>query len=83
MSAQFFWCDEKPGVIHLGPGMKAFSACDVVIITPTSIIKNTFDGLLAALIEKRAAATLGPSTPLYPEAFVDSKNNLIQWGECR
>jgi uncharacterized protein len=61
---------EKPGVIAAGPGMKALSVCDVAIVTSTSIINNTIDGLLAALSGTRAAVMLGPSTPVCPEAFV-------------
>ncbi len=60
---------EKPGVIAVGPGMKALSACDVAIITSTSIINNSIGGLLAALTGHRAAVMLGPSTPICPEAF--------------
>lgn len=62
----------KPGVIPVGPGMTALSACDVAIITSTSIINNTVDGLLAALNGNRAAVMLGPSTPICPEAFADT-----------
>jgi uncharacterized protein len=61
--------DQKPGVIAVGPGMAALSACDVAIITSTSIINNTIDGLLANLTGNRAAVMLGPSTPVCPEAF--------------
>lgn len=60
---------EKPGVIAVGPGMKALSACDVAIITSTSIINNSVGDLLAALRGHRAAVMLGPSTPVCPEAF--------------
>jgi uncharacterized protein (DUF4213/DUF364 family) len=38
--------------------MTALSACDVAIITSTSIINNTVDGLLAALKGNRAAVML-------------------------
>jgi uncharacterized protein len=64
--------DTKPGVIGVGPGLAALSACDVAIITSTSIINNTVDGLLAALSGTRAAVMLGPSTPICPEAFAGS-----------
>jgi uncharacterized protein len=51
---------EKPEIIGVGPGMKALAACDVAIITSTSIINNTIDGLLTALTGHRAAVMLGP-----------------------
>ncbi|MBU1140746.1 MAG: DUF364 domain-containing protein [Proteobacteria bacterium] len=60
---------EKPGVIGVGPGMTALAACDVAIITSTSIINNTIDGLLAVLSGHRAAVMIGPSTPVCPEVF--------------
>jgi uncharacterized protein (DUF4213/DUF364 family) len=60
---------EMPGVIAVGPGMTALATCDVAIITSTSIINNTVDGLLARLTGARAAVMLGPSTPVCPEAF--------------
>ena len=63
---------EKPGVIPVGPGMEVLSACDVAIITSTSIINNSVGGLLAALRGHRAAVMLGPSTPVCPEAFASS-----------
>ncbi len=59
----------KPGVIDVGPGMAVLSACDVAIITSTSIINDTIDGLLDVLTGNRAAVMLGPSTPICPEAF--------------
>jgi hypothetical protein len=64
---------DKPGVIAVGPGMKALSVCDVAIITSTSIINNTINELLAALSGSRAAVMLGPSTPVCPEAFVGTE----------
>ncbi len=60
---------DKPGVIAVGPGMAALGACDVAIITSTSIINKSIGGLLAALTGHRAAVMLGPSTPVCPEAF--------------
>lgn len=53
--------------------LSALSACDVAIITATSIITNTADTLLAALSRNRAAVLLGPSTPLCPEVFADTR----------
>lgn len=64
---------EKPGVISPQQGFKALSECDVAIITATSIVNNTVDGLLSSLKRNRAAVMLGPSTPMCPEAFVDTR----------
>ena len=64
----------NPGIFNNTPqDFKALADCDVAIITATSIINNTVDGLLAALKRNRAAVLLGPSTPLCPEIFKDTR----------
>lgn len=64
---------DKPGVITPEQGFKALAECDVAIITSTSIINGTCDGLLQALKRNRAAIMLGPSTPMCPEAFAGTR----------
>lgn len=64
---------DQPGVLNVAQGMKALAECDVAIITSTSIITDTVDGLLAALRKNRAAVMLGPSTPVCPEAFAGTR----------
>lgn len=64
---------DQPGVLNVDQGMKALSKCDVAIITSTSIITDTIDGILAALRKNRAAVMLGPSTPICPEAFAGTR----------
>jgi uncharacterized protein len=59
----------KPGIVDLRSGPELLAACDVAIITATSIINGTIDGLLANLSRNRAALLLGPSTPLCAAAF--------------
>lgn len=59
---------EKPG-LSPDQGFRALEECDIAIITATSIINGTFDGLADALKRNRAALILGPSTPMCPEAF--------------
>ena len=65
--------DHLPGVLSVDQGMKALSECDVAIITSTSIITDTIDGILAALRKNRAAVMLGPSTPVCPEVFAGTR----------
>ena len=43
--------------------------CQVALITSTSIVNHTIDGLLDASRECREVVLLGASTPLLPEAF--------------
>ncbi|MFH0784701.1 MAG: DUF364 domain-containing protein [Pseudomonadota bacterium] len=64
---------DQPGVLNVDQGMKALSECDAAIITSTSIITDTIDGILAALGKNRAAVMLGPSTPVCPEAFAGTR----------
>jgi hypothetical protein len=51
--------------------------CDVALITATSIINHTVDGLLAAAANAREVVILGPSTPLVPEAFGERNVTML------
>ncbi|HWQ07875.1 MAG TPA: DUF364 domain-containing protein [Holophaga sp.] len=59
----------------LGPdqGREVLAACDVAILTGTSLINGTADDLLASLGRPRAAVLLGPSSPLCPAPFLGTK----------
>jgi len=46
----------KPGIVDLRSGPDLLAQCDVAIITSTSIINGTIDGLLCNLQKNRAAA---------------------------
>ncbi|MBN2039204.1 MAG: DUF364 domain-containing protein [Spirochaetes bacterium] len=59
----------KPDTISPEEGKKVLSECTVAIITATSIINGTTDGLLASLGSPRAVIILGPSTFMCPEVF--------------
>lgn len=59
----------RPAQVDLRTDHEILTACDVAIITSTSIINNTIDRLLGLLRQSRAAVMLGPSTPVCPEAF--------------
>ena len=63
----------KPGIIGAIEGNQALERCDVAIITSTSIINDTIDGLLAKLTRNRSAVMLGPSTPLCRQAFLGTR----------
>jgi uncharacterized protein (DUF4213/DUF364 family) len=63
----------KPGVVDLRSGPDLLAECDVAIITATSIINGTIDGLLRYLQKNRAAVLLGPSTPICPEVFSNTR----------
>ena len=44
-------------------------ACDVVILSATTLLNHTIDGLLDLCKSAREIALLGPSTPFLPEVF--------------
>jgi uncharacterized protein (DUF4213/DUF364 family) len=62
--------EDRPGTISPLVGKEPLSACTVAIITGTSIVTGTLDGLLADLGDPRAAVILGPSTFMRPEVFI-------------
>ncbi len=43
--------------------------CDVVVVTSTSIINQTFEGIMSHCGNARHVCMVGPSTPLCPEIF--------------
>jgi len=51
--------------------------CTVALVTSTSIINNTIDGLLKKAAGCRIKALLGASTPLAPEVFKPQGVNLL------
>jgi uncharacterized protein (DUF4213/DUF364 family) len=66
------------GILH--PEEEAADAlprCQVALITATSIINHTIDGLLQAASGCREVAVLGASTPLLPEAFAGEQVTML------
>lgn len=51
--------------------------CDAAIITATSIVNDTMDGLLSACENCREVVILGASTPLVPQAFAQTPVTLL------
>lgn len=51
--------------------------CDVVVVTATSIINHTIDGVLSHCKNARQVAIVGPSTPLYAGAFQNTPVTLL------
>jgi len=51
--------------------------CQVALITSTSILNNTIDDILASAQSCREVVLLGASTPLIPEAFVDTAVTIL------
>ena len=51
--------------------------CDLIILSGTTVINNTVDGLLALGENAREIILLGPSTPMYPQAFTNTKVTVL------
>jgi uncharacterized protein len=60
---------DKPGTMSPEEGRDSLASCTVAIITGTSIITGTLDGLLAGLGKPRAVVILGPSSFMCPQVF--------------
>lgn len=74
----------RPGeTIAPDQGREALAACDVAILTGTSLINGTFDGLLSSLGQPRAAVILGPSSPLCSEIFVGTQITHVAGARVR
>lgn len=51
---------------------QALGACDVAIVTATTILNGTLEGILGELRRPRHVALIGPSTPLCGDIFRDT-----------
>ncbi len=61
--------DEDSGLYSSDAIPQHLPKCDVVVITATSLINNTLDGVLSHCRQARQVCMVGPSTPLCPEVF--------------
>ena len=52
---------------------KVLKECDVAIITATTLLNHTFEDMINLLGSPRLVALMGPSTPLMPEIFHDTR----------
>jgi uncharacterized protein (DUF4213/DUF364 family) len=43
--------------------------CDIVLLSATTLVNNTFDSLMQMSAQARERCLLGPSTPLFPKFF--------------
>lgn len=56
---------------------KYLPKCDVVVVTATSIINKTVDDVLSHCKNARQVAIVGPSTPLYADAYAGTSVTLL------
>ena len=74
---------DRPGTISPEEGKASLAACTVAILTATSVVTGTIDGLLADLGNPRAAIILGPSSFMCPEIFRDTPVTHIAGARVR
>lgn len=51
--------------------------CDIALITATTLINHTLDGLLALVASAREVILLGPSTPMAPDVFAGTPVTML------
>jgi uncharacterized protein (DUF4213/DUF364 family) len=59
----------QEGITDTAQEREMLPQCDVVILSATSLLNHTFDGLLIQASGAREICVMGPSTPLLPEVF--------------
>lgn len=69
--------DRGPGTLPADAAMDILPECQVAVITSTSIINNTVDGILNACCNCRDVIMLGASTPLLPEVFAHTPVTVL------
>jgi uncharacterized protein (DUF4213/DUF364 family) len=61
--------DSDYGILPESAAPELLPECQVVVVTATSLLNHTIDGLLDLCRKAREIAILGPSTPFLPEIF--------------
>lgn len=51
--------------------------CNVVLLSGTTVINGSLEGLLQMCTNAREIVMIGASTPMYPEAFLDTKVSAL------
>jgi len=75
--------EDRPGAVTPEEGKTSLASCTVAIITGTSIVTDTLDGLLAGLGSPRAVVILGPSSFMRPEVFAGTPVTHIAGSRLR
>jgi uncharacterized protein (DUF4213/DUF364 family) len=71
----------ESGVLPESATAEILPQCNVVILSATTLLNRTLDGLLDHCRNAREVAILGPSTPLLPEVFLGRRLTLLS-GVC-
>jgi uncharacterized protein (DUF4213/DUF364 family) len=69
--------DRGPGTLPAERALEILPKCQIAVITSTSIINHTVDGILEACSNCRDVIMLGASTPLLPEVFAHTPVTVL------
>lgn len=67
----------KGEVLSMQDQSKLLPGCDIVILSGTTMVNNTIDELLSMCPKAREILMVGSSTPMFPEAFQDTKVKVL------
>ena len=68
---------DKGEVYSIKDQPKLLPTCDIVILSGTTVINNTIDELLTRCSGAKEIIMVGSSTPMFPEAFKDTKVTVL------
>lgn len=69
--------EEVKNVYPMNDQSKLLPKCDIVMLTGTTVINQTIEDLLKMCSNAREIIMIGSSTPMFPEAFKDTKIKVL------
>lgn len=69
--------DGEPGICPEEQKPELLPLCDVVFVTGSAVTNGTLESVLPLCTKARDVVVIGPSTPLYPEAFAGTGVTVI------
>lgn len=67
----------KGPVLPMEDQPRLLPKCDIVLASGTTIVNGSIDGILKMCSNAREIIIIGPSTPMFPKAFMDSKVTVL------
>ncbi len=71
-----------PDLSPMSEQKEGVTQSDILIITGTSILNSTLDKLLEMATKAREIIIVGPSTPMYPTAYAETKVTKLAGSSC-
>jgi len=67
----------RNGVLPTEEQPRLLPACDIVILSGSTVVNRSIDGLLALCPRAREIILVGASTPLFPAAYADTRVSVL------